>query len=372
MVKPIRILQAFVSDDGGGLTKYICQNYKFIDRNKVQFDFLTFDSQLLAFENDLCAMGARVYHIPRPSEPLEFYNAIKEIIENNEYKAVHFHLSYANFVPVLLTKLAGANRIFIHSHSTEIDDDRWWVRKIKFLVHCVGRLLWSKLGNEYFACSNLAGIWMYRNWRADGDKYHLAFNGIEVDKYIYNQAVRAKKRKKLGVSDENFVVGHIGRFCYQKNQEFLINVFARLLERVPQAKLLLIGTGDDERAIRTQAERLGILGNVCFLGRRTDVAELYQAMDVFVLPSRFEGLVIVGIEAQAAGLQCVISDAVSKELAITDLVKYVSLSRDVDEWADVIEHCQGHDRLNQSDHIRSSGYDIVNSAKLIEELYLRD
>lgn len=371
MVKPIRILQAFVTGDGGGLTKYICQNYQFVDRDKVQFDFLTFDAEQLPFEREFCDMGARFYRVARPSHPLSFFCALRDIIKNNEYSAVHFHLSYANFVPVLLTKLAGAKKIFIHSHSTQIDDNRAWVRNIKLSVHKLGRMLWPVLVDEYLACSNIAGEWMYRGWNSTGIKFHLASNGIEVRKYSFDQTIRAEKRQELGLTDKNFVIGHIGRFCYQKNQSFLVQVFREYLKKAPDALLFFVGTGEDEKQVRSQVEALGISDKVRFLGRRSDVPELLQAMDVFALPSRFEGLVIVGVEAQAAGLPCIVSDVVSEELALTDLVHFLPINSGYERWVEEIKHSVDCERMSREREIIDSGYDIVNSARSLMDLYLQ-
>ena len=368
--EPTRILQAFVAGDGGGLTAYICQNYKAIDRQRVQFDFLTFDEVSLPFEDEFCSMGARFFHICRPTHFFQFYCELKKILSKQTYAAVHFHLSYANFVPVLLAKLAGAKVIISHSHSTDIDDKRLGVRLAKRMIHNMGRCLWPRLVNEFFACSQLAGEWMYTSSLRESDKYHLAHNGIDVNRYAFSVQCREAKRAEMGFSEQDFVLGHVGRFCYQKNQAFLIDVFNIVSKKMPHAKLLLIGTGEDEQEIRGYVRSLGLSEKIQFLGKRKDVPDLLQAMDVFVLPSRFEGLGIVGVEAQAAGLPCLVSDKVPRELVLTDLVGFLPLSAGAEVWAEAVLETVGREHQLTAEAVTKAGYDIHHSVQELMDVYM--
>ena len=303
--QPIRILQATVSNDKGGLTGYICQNYRYMDKKQVQFDFLTYETEL-DFRAEFEKMGARFFVVPKPSHFLAYYQALKQIRFQNRYKAIHFNISYANFIPLLAARLAGFSKIICHSHSTEIDDKRPLVRGIKKCIHYIGRALMPALADEYLTCSDLAGQWMYPESLRKGSHYHIAKNAIDLEKYRFNPELRNKVRKALGIGEHTFCVGHVGRFSYQKNHEFLIRVFAELHKQLPESCLLLIGghmNGDAyyENA-RALVKKLHLKACVQFLGVRKDVPDLMQAMDCFVLPSHFEGLPIVGIEAQAAGL----------------------------------------------------------------------
>lgn len=367
--QPIRILQAFVANDKGGLTGYICQNYRFIDRRKIQFDFLTFETDKLDFEDEFIQMGAKFYHIPRPSHPLSYAKALKTILTSGDYAAIHFNMSYANFIPLIIARWLGARRIIMHSHSTAIDDRRGVIRAIKLLIHKMGRLSMSYIVDEYLACSSLAAEWMYPYKLRQSQHYHMAKNAIDVRKYRYNPAIRAEMRQHLGIKPDTFVVGHVGRFTYQKNHEFLIDVFEKVHEKLDDSLLLLIGEGPEEVQIKEKVESLGLTSQVLLLGRRNDVPNLFQVMDCFVLPSRFEGLPIVGIEAQSAGLPCIFSDLITSEVKVTNRSLFLPISNP-NNWVlkllDIKNRCERDDTENQ---IGKSGYDIDSAIKKIEVFY---
>lgn len=367
MTSPIRILQATVSNDKGGLTGYICQNYRYIDKSKVQFDFLTYETQL-DFQEEFEKMGARFYVVPKPSRFWAYIKALKQIREVNEYGAVHFNISYANWLTLLAAKWVGFQRIIVHSHSTEIDDKRKLVRGMKKCIHHVGKMLMPALGTDFLACSQLAGRWMYPDSILQGKKYHLAKNAINLEKYRFNSAMRKAVRQELGIGENEFCIGHIGRFNYQKNHAFLIDIFYKLLKVCPNAKLLLIGDGPYLFNIKRSVTELRIEDSVFFLGRRNDVPQLLQAMDCFVLPSRFEGLPIVGVEAQAAGVPCIVSDAITQELNINGLVRFVSL-RDKEKWVNSIMAYHGFTKRDQLEKLRNAGYDISLGVNRLVNFY---
>lgn len=367
--QPIRILQAFVANDKGGLTGYICQNYRFIDKNKVQFDFLTFEDGKLDFEDEFISMGARFYHISRPSHLISYAKSLKGILNQTEYVAVHFNMSYANFIPIIIARWLGAKKIIVHSHSTAIDDRRSVVRIIKTAIHKIGRNLMSYMADDYLACSSLAAQWMYPVSILQSKHYHMARNAIDVSKYNYNPHVRADVRQRLKISDDTFVIGHVGRFTYQKNHEFLINVFKEVHQKVKDSVLLLIGEGLDEGLIKQKVKELQLNDNVIFLGRRNDVPKLFQAMDCFVLPSRFEGLPIVGIEAQAAGLPCVFSSDITTEASVSNEVVFISLD-DMSHWiSNILATSTGQRKACEKSCLDTAGYNIQSEIKKIENLY---
>lgn len=371
MTSPIHILQATVSNDKGGLTGYICQNYRYIDKSKVQFDFLTYETQL-DFQEEFEKMGARFYVVPKPSRFWAYIKALKQIREVNEYGAVHFNISYANWLTLLAAKWVGFQRIIVHSHSTEIDDKRKLVRGMKKCIHHVGKMLMPALGTDFLACSQLAGRWMYPDSILQGKKYHLAKNAINLEKYRFNSAMRKAVRQELGIGENEFCIGHIGRFNYQKNHAFLIDIFYKLLKVCPNAKLLLIGDGPYLFNIKRSVTELRIEDSVFFLGRRNDVPQLLQAMDCFVLPSRFEGLPIVGVEAQAAGVPCFFSTNITREVGITDLAHFISLKKKPEEWAEMILSESKVKRKNMEEEIIKAGYDIRCEIGKLEKFYDSD
>ena len=311
MEKPIRILQATVNDTGGGLTGYICQNYRRINKAKVQFDFLTYKDKL-SFQMELEAMGAKFYQVPSPTHFWAYFRYLKRIKEERGYDAIHFNISYANFVPLLAAKLADYPRIIVHSHSTGIDTPSPLKRIIKMGIHSLGKRFIPFLATDYCACSILAARWMFPDSILRKKKYEVLYNAIDLSRFRFDSERRSAIRDSLGIGADAFVVGHVGRFTYQKNHEFLIQVFQEIVKQEPKSVLLLIGDGPERKKIESQVKASGLQEQVKFLGRRSDVADLYQGMDAIILPSRFEGLCIVAIEAQMAALQTVCSGGAAR------------------------------------------------------------
>ena len=222
----------------------------------------------------------------------------------------------------------------------------------------------TKAANYYCACGQEAGEFLF-----PGKEFKFIPNAIEVDKFLYNEEVRDRKRKDLGLTSE-FVVGHVGRLSYQKNHELLIRIFSELHKKDVNTILLLIGVGEKEDEIREQVHELNLDECVRFLGNRDDVNELYQAMDVFVMPSLFEGIPVVGVEAQFAGLPCVFSDKVPVEVKFTENSEFVSLEKKLEDWADIVlSKKTDSDRINDLEFISTSMYNIKNAHKILEQYY---
>lgn len=367
MNKPLRVLQAIVANDRGGLTGYICQNYRYIDKSKVQFDFITYDDRL-DFEEDFNDMGAKFYRFPKAYHIISYYKKFYSIQEEMEYSVVHFNMSYANIIPLIIAKAVGIKRVIMHSHSTQIDSKNLLVRGLKTCFHYVCKNFLPIVADEYYACSTEAAQWMYPSSIINSKKYYICKNAINIDRFVYNALKRKEKRSELGISDSSFVLGHIGRFTYQKNHEFLIKVFSEVQKNIPHAVLILVGIGKLEDEIRELVKLLNVK-NVLFLGQREDVPELMQAMDVFLLPSRFEGLGIVGIEAQASGLPCYFSESVTKEVGITELAHFLSI-KDARKWANAVINYENHNfRRNMKKEVTLAGYEICHEIRKIEKLY---
>lgn len=371
MSKMIRILQATVSNDGGGLTGYICHNYRAINREKIQFDFLTNEDEL-DFRDEFESMGAKLYNVPRPNHFYEYYKWLKRIRQERMHKAIHIHTSYANFVPILAAKLAGYQRIIVHSHSTGLDTPSKAVRYIKTIIHHAGKMLMPYLATDYCACSKLAAKWMFPENIIKQNKYEVLHNAIDLQKFRYNQVKRQELRYKLGIEDDVFVVGHVGRFSYQKNHEFLIKIFCEIEKQEPRCVLLLVGDGPDYEKVRAQVNTYDLDDKVKFLGKRSDVADLYQAMDVMVIPSHFEGLCIVAIEAQMAALPIICSEVLSDETFVSSDSEKISLKKSPKVWAEEALEKKGIERKDNTDILRKAGYDAVTEIKRVEQLYLEN
>ena len=218
---------------------------------------------------------------------------------------------------------------------------------------------------DFFACGEVAGKWAF-----PGKKFVVMKNAIDTAKYMPNVSIRSKVRKEFNLENE-FLVGHVGRFAPPKNHTFLLKIFSEFKRIEPSAKLMLVGGGDREPDIIQEAERLGIISDVIFTGVRADVNELMQAMDVFVLPSLYEGLPVTMVEAQAAGLPCVISDKVPTECAIVDgLVKSVALSDDLSIWVDALQKAKNIERKDHTQEISEKGYDIKQAADWLKNYYI--
>lgn len=364
----MRILQATISNDKGGLTEYIINNYRRINRTKFQFDFITYDEKS-DFQDEVEKLGGSIFCFPRPIYLIQYYYQLRNSYRTQGYQIIHFHMSYANITPILLAKLVGIPRIIVHSHSTGLDEPSEFIRLIKLFIHKIGRHVLPYLATDYLACSELAAQWMFPSKILKKKKHHIMYNAIDLDKFRYDENLRDIVRHQLNIPDHCYVIGHVGRFTYQKNHEFLIEVFRELQKYNDQTMLLLVGDGPDRGKIEHQVKKYNLQEKVLFLGQRDDVSALYQAMDVMVMPSRFEGLCIVAIEAQMAGLPCVCSKALSEETKVSSDFTYKSLEDSPEEWAHTILKKRGIERLDQTESLKNAGYDATTEIKRLEYVY---
>lgn len=373
-----RILQ-LCSLNAGGIEAFVMNIYRKIDTSKINFDFYNhfnnYDKQF--YEDEALKMGANIYKTGCYEERGFLKRNYKKIstlykcIKNNKYEIVHIHATDCSSLrEAFISRLAGAKVIIVHSHNTSVGGNSIKA-KIKKILHNNLKFLWKYLADYYFACSDLAAKWMYSEKLINAGKVKVIKNGIEVDKYIYNREIRDILRNELNLNGK-FVVGHVGRFFYQKNHEFLIDVFNEILKIKPNSELLLIGNGELQEHIKEKVKKLNIDKHVNFLGVSDQVNRLMQAMDVFLLPSYFEGLPVVGIEAQASGLKLYVSDTISKELDISNNVEFLSLNLDCKEWAKIIIRDSNYQRANMYELISKKGYNINNVARFFEEFYLKE
>ena len=323
----IRVLQCVNDMHRAGLETMLMNYYRNIDRTKIQFDFLTHRPGKSDYDDEILSLGGKVYYAPRlypQNYPAYFKYMKKFFAEHPEYQIVHSHIDSMSYLPLLAAKKAGVPVRIAHSHNTSIDKD------FKYILKQYFRKKITKAANYYCACGQEAGEFLF-----PGKEFTFIPNAIEVDKFLYNKEVRDKKRKDLGLANE-FVVGHVGRLSYQKNHELLIRIFDELHKKDANTVLLLIGVGEKEDEIRKQVHELNLDECVRFLGNRDDVNELYQAMDVFVMPSLFEGIPVVGVEAQFAGLPCVFSNKVPVEVKFSSKTQFVGLDSKLEELITVI------------------------------------
>lgn len=357
----IRILHVVNDMHRAGLETMLMNYYRNIDRTKIQFDFLTHRPKKSDYDDEILSMGGKVYYAPRlyPQNYPAYFKWMKQFFEEHpEYQIIHSHIDAMSYLPLLAAKKAGIPIRIAHSHNTSIDKDfKYWLKQyFRFRI--------TSVANYYCACGKEAGEFLF-----SGKEVTIIPNAIEVDRFLYDTGVREKKREELGLCDE-FILGHVGRLSYQKNHKFLIEIFSEVCKKNSKAVLLLIGVGEKEEEIRAQVHKLGLDANVKFLGSRSDVNELYQAMDIFVMPSFFEGIPVTGVEAQFADLPCIFSDKVPQEVSFTLNCEFISLQTSELEWANrILQYQNIKERGNNKKVLENSRYDIVNAKGILEEYY---
>ncbi len=373
--KPTRIPVIIGKWTGGGVEIILLNYYRHIDKNKIQFDFICDEDSNASIipVKEIEDMGGRVIMCPPYQKVFKYQKFMINLFKKNKYKIVHSNINTLSVFPLRAAKKAGVPVRIAHSHSTS-NPKEWKKNLIKNIL----RPFSKKYANVYFACSGLAGRWLFGSKTFDEGKVTIINNAIDVEKFVYNEDIRKKVRNELKekcnseINDDTLIVGHIGRFVKQKNHEFLIDIFNEIHKRKENSVLVLVGQGPLQKEIEEKVNNLGLQNSVLFLGQRNDANELYHAMDVFVLPSLYEGLGMVLIEAQYAGLNCYCSDAVPKEAYISNLLTEINLSESASKWAEkIIERQNKFTRKDMTEELKDSGYDIRNETKKLEEEYFK-
>lgn len=367
--EPIRVLQIIGLACGGGVESAIMNYYHHIDTNKVQFDFIVHKNPYKAFVDEAHSMGAKVYEVtPYTKNIFKFTYEIYQICKKGQYNIVHSNMNSLSFFPLFAAWLAGSKIRILHNHTTDspIEGLRTFFKRI---LRPFARLV----ANNYLACSKKAAVWMYGENAIASGKVTIINNAIDLKKFAFDRNKRQFIRKQLKL-ENNFVIGHVGRFVQTKNHEFIVDVFAEVLKSEPNARLLLVGDGPLKNHIENKVVQLGLTDKVIFAGVRNDVANLYNAMDVFVLPSFYEGLPVVGVEVQANGLPFICSKNVTKEILITDRVELLALNKGKKIWSNAVSKYIGRIRKKADQDMSNSGFDIRIEAerllKFYEEVYL--
>ena len=363
-----RILIFGMTDNPGGMESCIMNYYRFIDRSKFQFDFLC-NFKTMAYYNEVKKLGGNVFFIPKRSEnAIEYWKAVNKFFKNHakDYHALWFNTcSLANIDYLKLAKKYGIGKRIVHAHNSQNMDS-----KLRGVLHNINRSSVSKYATDFWSCSNDSSLFFYKDETIKSDKYKIINNAIDISKYAYNSTVRDKYRKDLGLEGK-LVIGNVGRFHFQKNHLFLIEIFKGIVDNNKNAILLLVGQGEDEKKIKAKVKEYSLEKNVKFLGARDDVNNIMQAMDIFLLPSLFEGLAVVLIEAQATGLPCFTSNkVVPKEARFTELLKFINLSNNPQEWIESIEKCSlNNNREKAYLSLIGKNYDIKSEVKKIEKYF---
>ena len=360
----MRVLQVLGNLGYGGIESFLMNVYRHIDRDKIQFDFLIRSDDNGEKVQEIEHMGGRVFFSPSfTRHPLANYFFVREFFKNHsqEYDAIHVHCnSFIYPLPVALAHKHKIKTIILHSHNTCNHG------KLITLYHKLNEKRYDKYLSFRFACSEAAGKWMF-----DDKPFSIVHNGIDLDTFKVDEEKRYEIRQMLGFAENDCVIGHIGRFSFQKNQEYLIDLLNELYKESKNYKLIYVGDGDTKSDVLEKAKALGISENIVFTGNVSNVQDYLQAMDVFVLPSRYEGLPVVSVEAQASGLPCVFSDAITEEVKITENIELISLE-DKARWKEVLEKMSLLPKADNAEIIRLSGYDICETAKELEEIYMNN
>ena len=364
--EPVHVAQIIGKWVGGGVESVVMNYYRYIDRTKIQFDFICDDDSTNIPYEEIEKLGGKVILIPPYQKVFKYHNKLKKILKEGHYKIVHSHINTLSVFSLFAAKCAGVPVRIAHSHSTTNKKE-----KKKNLLKQLLRPFSKLFATDYMCCSELAGRWLFGDKEYDKGNVYLLNNAIDLDKFKYNETLRKKKRKELGIKDDTLVIGHIGRFVAQKNHDYLIDIFNEIHKKNNNSVLLLAGQGPLMEEIKNKAKELNLDDSVKLLGQRNDANELYQAFDVFLLPSLYEGLPVVGVEAQAAGLLCYLSDDMTKETKVLDITKFMSLNNTPEEWANnILDDVKKYKRIDTSKEMTAKNFNIKEEAKKLEEYYL--
>ena len=362
--EPIRVAHIIGKWVGGGVEAVVMNYYRHIDRSKIQFDFICDDDSTNIPYEEIEKLGGKVILVPPYQKIFKYQKEMKKILKDGKYKIVQSHINALSVFSLGAAKKAGVPVRIAHSHSTT-NKKEWKKNLVKTFLK-----LFSKIyATDYFACTEHAGRWLFGNKEFDKGNVYVLNNAIDLDKFKFDGNIRNIRRSELKIDENTLVIGHIGRFVAQKNHTFLIDVFNEVHKENNNTILLLIGQGPLQEEIKKKVKRLGLEDSVKFLGQREDVNELYQAMDIFLFPSLYEGLGLVLIEAQTSGCYCIASTEVPITAKICDNITFLPLKSDKKEWSSKIQI--NYKRNSQEEKAREKKYDINLETKKYVDFILK-
>lgn len=358
----IKVLHVQLTENLGGIESLLINVYRKIDKQKFQFDFIS--NGYSDYQKELSDMGAKIYQMPSIKHIKRYISTFNKILDNN-YDVIHFHKnSAANIIPLLIAKGHISHpKIIVHSHNSSPSINK----KSVLFFHHMNKPIINIVADKKIACSKRASMWMFNNYKKNVD---IINNGINTSKFRFSSLAREKIRQKYHIDDQTLVIGNVGRFSKQKNHTFIIKIFKNILEERPNAILFLIGTGKLENEVKKFTNKLNISQHVYFLGNKKNVADYLSAMDIFIMPSLFEGLPIAAVEAQASGVNVFVSKAITKELFLTNIIHSFSLKEDPKEIArEILYFKKPIDRQKEVEAIRKAGYDLSNTVTRFQSVY---
>lgn len=377
--KPIRILHIVGLMNMGGIENFLMNVYRNIDRNKIQFDFLVTREEKGTFDEEIMNLGGKIYNIPKMETV--GYNKYSKILyeffkSHSEYKIVHCHRDSLCAIYLKQAQKAGINVRIAHSHTTSIIEEKNLKGYIKLIIKKVSKIFIKNYATDFFACSKEAGLWLFGSKIAN-EKLVIIRNGIDLRKYKYDKHIDSDIRSELGITENTFLIGHIGRFDLPKNHKFIVETIRELNKKIDDYKVCLVGDGILKNDISKIVKNYGLDDKFLFLEARNDVNKLMMAFDLFLFPSLFEGLGIVLIEAQATGLKCLISDTIPKEADMNlGLIKSLSLNKMktwieliVKEYQSKIINYKSHNRIIKERNDKLNHYDVHIIKNILESIY---
>ena len=375
MGQPVRILHILGNTQLGGAESRIMDLYRHMDRSVVQFDFAVHSKEEGYFNEEIRKLGGRIFRVPR-FRVLNYFSycrAWKKLLQEHrdadgrsEFHMIQGHMTSTAAIYLPIARKCGIETTIAHARSAGVD------KGLKGILTRFLRRNLSKKADYLFTCSELAGISVFGKKAVEQGRTRFLPNAIDCQKFAPDPLVREKIRRELGI-EKCYVIGHVGRFHYAKNHEYLLRVFAELVKRKTRDYvLLLLGEGSGMEDIRILSRELGIGDKVYFLGNKSNVNDYYQAMDYFVYPSRFEGMPGTIVEAQTAGLRCLMSDTICKEVIATELVTTRSIREDPGLWADEIEQHLQYQRSSRVDEMKELGFDVHGQAVLMTDFYTKE
>lgn len=370
MSEPIRILNLFTIMNRGGAETMVMNYYRAIDKNKIQFDFMVHRQERGAYDDEIEAMGGRIFRMCPiyPQNLFRYQQMLKEFFDNHpEYQILHSHMSELGYFAFKEAIKHGVPIRICHAHSSPNFKIESFKEKLKVLPREILARGMRKLSTDFFVCSKIAGDWLFG--KKNENKFIMMNNAVNAASFAYDKKTAEKIKSEMKWKDK-IVIGHVGRLIVPKNHTFLIDIFQQFHTKHPQSILVLVGDGDQRENICNKIKKLNLENSIILLGFRPDTANLYKAFDIFVFPSLYEGLPVSLIEAQSAGLSCIVSNTISTQAQILSNYSILSLKDSPEIWVNEMEKHLNDKRENTTINIKKAKFDIYSNAEWLTNFYL--
>ena len=370
MSEPIRILNLFTIMNRGGAETMVMNYYRAIDKSKIQFDFMVHRQERGAYDDEIEALGGRIFRMCPiyPQYLFRYQQMLKEFFDNHpEYQILHSHMSELGYFAFKEAIKHNVPVRICHAHSSPNFKIESFKEKLKVLPREILARGMRKLSTDFFVCSKIAGDWLFG--KKNENKFIMMNNAVNASSFAYDKKTADKIKSEMKWKDK-IVVGHVGRLIIPKNHTFLIDIFQQFHIKHPQSILVLVGDGDQRENICNKIKKLNLEDSIILLGFRSDTANLYKAFDIFVFPSLYEGLPVSLVEAQSAGLSCIVSNTISTQAQILSNYSILSLKDSPEIWVNEIEKHLHDKRENTIVNIKKAKFDIYSNAEWLTNFYL--